>query len=540
MVKDVEYRDYLFKLIVTLIVFVGLLGFLAETTYRGFFESIIKLAQSDEYSYIIISFLTITITFYLALKHIEISHSLRLSKIVFIVILLLSSIITYSLAQLDLEFKLQLMGFSFISIFIALLLLIYEPSRICEIIFFLTPLLLIPLPLKLIDTLTLILSKHIDKLVGAISGASIEPIRLSIKAACSGVIIVNPILAVTPLLVYIMAFSIDKPVRKITTLILSLSTTLLIGFLGILMRILILIYTTMKLGINHAYILLQYPPSILYTIISTLIALYFVKKYLKFKEHPHRNLLNLSLKATWERITGILLLAVIIVSSMSLIIHVLNSEICVSNITINANNVSDYLENPAKYLSTSKIIFTSSEYDAFLTRILGGLRAYRVLVNSTEKQYSGYIELVDIPARLHTWDFYLIIQGYLVKTSWSSSINGVKVNFIVFEYNNQSSVLAYTIIPVIIKTKSRDFNLYTRVSLFNSGSINVTSELNSILYSIILEHLSEQGFRDISGLLNTLSHSLIYILCVFLLYSVIVLIYKYKVRGVFFKWRVSS
>ncbi|MCC6035369.1 MAG: hypothetical protein LM567_07740, partial [Desulfurococcaceae archaeon] len=146
----------------------------------------------------------------------------------------------------------------------------------------------------------------------------------------------------------------------------------------------------------------------------------------------------------------------------------------------------------------------------------------------------------DIPARLHTWDFYLVIQGYLVKTSWSSSINGVKVNFIVFEYNNQSSVLAYTIIPVIIKTKSRDFNLYTRVSLFNSGSINVTSELNSIFYSIILEHLSEQGFRDISGLLNTLSHSLIYILCVFLLYSVIVLIYKYKVRGVFFKWRVSS
>jgi hypothetical protein len=540
MVKDVEYRDYLFKLIVTLIVFVGLLGFLAETTYRGFFESIIKLAQSDEYSYIIISFLTITITFYLALKHIEISHSLRLSKIVFIVILLLSSIITYSLAQLDLEFKLQLMGFSFISIFIALLLLIYEPSRICEIMFFLTPLLLIPLPLKLIDTLTLILSKHIDKLVGAISGASIEPIRLSIKAACSGVIIVNPILVVTPLLVYIMAFSIDKPVRKITTLILSLSTTLLIGFLGILTRILILIYTTMKLGINHAYTLLQYSPSILYTIISTLIALYFVKKYLKFKEYPHRNLLDLSLKATWERITGILLLAVIIVSSVSLIIHVFNIEIGVSNITINANNVSDYLENPAKYLSTSKIVFTSSEYDAFLTRILGGLRAYRVLVNSTERQYSGYIELVDIPARLHTWDFYLVIQGYLVKTSWSSSINGVKVNFIVFEYNNQSSVLAYTIIPVIIKTKSRDFNLYTRVSLFNSGSINVTSELSSILYSIILEHLSEQGFRDISGLLNTLSHSLIYILCVFLLYSVILLIYKYKVRGAFFKWRISS
>lgn len=550
MIKSVEYKDYLFKLIVTLTVFVGLLGFLAETTYREFFKSTIKLAQSEEYSYIIVSFLTTTITLYLALKRIELSHSLRLSKVMFTVILLLLSIITYSLAQLDLEFKVQLMGFSFISISTALLLLICEPSRVCEVVVFLTPLLLIPLPPRFIDSLTLILSKYIGKLVGVVSGvrvietsnftqlevisASSESVILGVEVACTGIIVVSSILVIIPLLAYIVAFSVDKPVRKILILLFSLFTALLIGFLGNFIRVLMLVYAVMKLGVEYAHIFLHYSPSVLYAIVSTLIVLYTARKYLKFKEHSSRNLLeDLLLKITWERVAGVLLLAVIIVGSVSLVLHAISSEVGISHITINTPSISDYLENPVKYLSTSKIVFTSSEYDLFLTRILGGLTVYRVLVRTPEGEYTGYIELTDTPARLHTWCFYLTTQGYLVKALWSSNVEGFRVNFIDIEHNNQSSVLVYTVIPVLVRTESEEFNLYTRISILSSERNESTSELGSVLLSIILEHLSGQARRDISGLLNTLSQSLIYILCVFLLYSVIVLIYKYKVRGVF-------
>jgi len=549
MIRSVERREYTFKLIATLTILAGLLGFLAETTYREFFESIIRLAHSEEYNYIIVSSLTIIIVLYLALKRIDLSHGVRPSKVVFTVVLLLLSIATYSLAQLDLEFRVQLMGFSFVCILTALLLLIYEPSSVGEVLVFLTPLLLIPLPLRLIDPLTLVLSKYIGKLVGIVSRAKIietpvstqleiisvtsEPVKFSVETACTSIVAVSSILIVIPLLLYTVAFSVDNPARKALISLFSLLAALLIGFLGSFIRVLIAVYAIARLSVEHVYTLLHYSPPALYTVISILTVSYIMRKYLKFKEHSPRNLLeDFSLKITWGRVAGILLLVVIIVSSVSLAVHTISSEVGVPNITINAPSISNFLQNPAKYISTSKVVFTSSEYNSFLTRILGALAVYKVIARSPEGLYTGYIELTDTPAKLHTWEFCLALQEYLVKASWSSSVSSVKVNFIAIERGNWRGVLAHTLFPVIVRTPSGEYSIYTRISLFSEEASNITGKLSSILLSVILEHSGERAGVGVIGFLNILSQSSIYILGVFLVYFVVVLIYKYRVRGV--------
>ncbi len=543
----------MFKLIAGFTVFTGILGHLAETSYREFFESIIRLAQSEEHSYIIVSFFTVFAVLYLSTRYIGFSYGFRPSKTVFATALLVLSMAIYSIARVDLVHRVQLMGLSFTCIFIALLLLIYEPSTLGEAVVLLTPLLLIPLPSATLDILTPVLSRYIGRLAGVVTGvriieapgftqlevvsASGETVRLSVETACTGIVTVSSILAITPLLVYIVSFSVDRPVRKILVSIVSLFIALLIGLTGNFIRVLIVVYATMRLGAEQAYRLFHYSPSLIYSVLSVLVAFHLIKKYLKFKTHWSRSLqVNLALKVTWERVAGVLLLAIIIAGSVSVILRIINTSSNVPSVVVNVNSIKDYLEKPEGYLSTSRVNFINARYDLFLTRVLGALATYRVVAISMGEIYSGYIEVVDTPARLHTWEFCLTLQGYFVKASWSSSIEGIRVNFISIERGDWRGVLAYTIIPIIIRTLSGEYTIYTRVSLIGVESNDVTDKLSAILLSIIQEHSSQvtTSSNNISGLLSIFSQSLVFILgilFVYFVYLTIVFVYRFKSRS---------
>ncbi len=543
-----EYRDYAFKLTSGFTVLTGLLGYLAETSYREFFESITRLAQSEEYSYIIVSFFTILAVLYLSTRYIGFSYGFRLSKVVFVSVLLVLAVAIFSLARVDLEYRVQLMGLSFTCIFIALLMLVYEPITLSEAVVLLTPLLLIPLPARLVDFLTPVLSRYIGKLVGVVTGVRViespgftqlevttpsgETVRLSVEAACTGIVTASSILAITPLLVYIASFSVDKLARKATASLLSILTALAIGLLGNFVRVLLVVYTATKLGAEQAYTLFHYSPSLIYSLLSVLAAFYLVRRYLKFKAYWSRTVhRELALGATWEYAAGVLLLVAIATGIISAGLHIVSTSTGSLNAVISASDVADYLQNPAKYLSTSKLRFTGAVYDSFLTRVLGALATYRVQAVSLGEYYTGYIEVVDTPARLHTWELCLTLQGYFVKASWSSSVEGVKVHFILIERGRWRGVLAHVIIPVTIRTPSREYTVYTRVSLLGAGSESVADKLSEALLSIIREHsVQVDSSVDGSALLAVLSQSLTFILGALFTYSIVVLAYRLR-RG---------
>lgn len=544
-----EYRDYLFKLTAGFTVFTGILGYLAESSYREFFESIIRLAQSEEHSYIIVSFFTVLAVLYLSARYIGFSYGFRPSKTVFAGALLVLSVAIYSLARVDLVYRVQLMGLSFTCIFIALLLLVYEPNTLSEAVVLLTPLLLIPLPGSALDFLTPVLSRYVGRLAGAITGARVieapgftqlevmsasgETVRLSVEAACTGIVTASSILAITPLLVYIVSFSVNRPVKKLLVSVVSLFIALLIGLTGNLVRVLIVVYATMRLGAEQAYTLFHYSPSLIYSVLSVLAAFHLVKKYLKFKTYWSRSLqVDLILKATWERVAGVLLLVIVIAGFVSVILGIINTSTGIPSVVVNVSSVKEYLEKPEVYLSTSRVNFTNARYDLFLTRVLGALATYRVIARSMGETYSGYIEVVDTPARLHTWELCLTLQGYFVKASWSSSVEGVKVNFISIERGDWRGVLAYTIIPVTVKTPSGEYTVYTRVSLMGVESSDVTDKLSAVLLSIIQEHSSQvTSSNNVSGLLSIFSQSLVFILGALFVYFAVVLMYRYRARS---------
>ena len=541
-------RSYVFKLVAGFTVFTGLLGYFAETAYREFFEYIIKLAQSEEYSYIILSFFTIFTILYLSTRYIGFSFSIRPSKIVFTVALLVSSIAIYLLAQVNLEHRVQLMGLSFACTFIALVLLIYEPNTLREITVLLTPLLLIPIPAEVVDYLTPIFSKCIGRVVGSLTRARVietpgftqlevispsgELVRLSVEVACTSIIPVSSIMVITPLIVYLVSFSTDNAVRKVAVVLASLLTGLLIGLTGNFIRVLLLVYAAMRIGVEQAYVLLHYSPSLVYSLISVLLVFYITKRHLKFKAYWSRSLQKeLALKVTWEYVAGVLLLLIIITGIVSTVLHVISVNTRLLSVEVNTSDVSEYLQNPAKYLSTSKLEFMNNTYELFLTRVLGALVAYRVLARSMNTTYNGYIEVVDTPARLHTWEFYLTLQGYFTRASWSSDIECIRVNYISIERGEWRGVLAYTIIPTTIKTPSGDHVLYTRVSLVSVELSNITSELADSFLSIIREHSSQVvTSSDISGLMSTLSQGLTFILGVLVVYFIVLFIYRYRAR----------
>ncbi|MFZ8783273.1 MAG: exosortase/archaeosortase family protein [Desulfurococcaceae archaeon] len=543
-----EYRDYAFKLTSGFTVLTGLLGYLAETSYREFFESITRLAQSEEYSYIIVSFFTILAVLYLSTRYIGFSYGFRLSKVVFASVLLVLAVAIFSLARVDLEYRVQLMGLSFTCIFIALLMLVYEPTTLSEAVVLLTPLLLIPLPARLVDSLTPVLSRYIGKLVGVVTGVRViespgftqlevttpsgETVRLSVEAACTGIVTASSILAITPLLVYIASFSVDKLARKVTISLLSILTALSIGLLGNFVRVLLVVYAATRLGAEQAYTLFHYSPSLIYSLLSVLAAFYLVRRYLKFKAYWSRTVHGeLALGATWEYVAGVLLLVAIATGIISAGLHIVSTSTGSLNAVISASDVADYLQNPAKYLSTSKLRFTGAVYDSFLTRVLGALATYRVQAVSLGEYYTGYIEVVDTPARLHTWELCLTLQGYFVKASWSSSIEGVKVHFILIERGKWRGVLAHVIIPVTIRTPSREYTVYTRVSLLGAGSESLADKLSEALLSIIREHsVQVDSSVDGSALLAVLSQSLTFILGALFTYSIVVLAYRLR-RG---------
>jgi hypothetical protein len=549
--SGLERGDYSFKLIAGFVVFAGLIGFLLETTYREFFESIIKLSLSEEYSYIIVSFFTVLTVLYLATRYIGFSYGVRLSKVVFAATLLAFSIAIYMLARVDLERGVQLMGLSFVCVFVSLLVFVYEPSTLREVIVLLTPLLLIPLPTSIIDSLTPTLSRYIGLLAGFVTGARViespgftqievvsasgESVRLSVEAACTGIVTTSCIVAVAPLLAYIASFSVDKPLRKVTISLLSILTALMIGLVGNFIRVILVIYVAMNLGVEYAYTFFHYSPSILYSAISVLAAVYIMRRYLNFKEIPSRSLReDFTPRATWDYIAGVLLLLIIVVGATSLIVQSASTGSGIPSVIVEAHSVSEYISNPAKYLSTSRLVFTGGVYDAFLTRVLGALSVYRVSASSIGELYTGYIELVDTPARLHTWELCLTLQGYSVKSSWSTDVEGARVNFIVIERGVWRGVLAYTLIPITIRTPSGGYNVYTRVSLVSGEVVNATGKLTSALISIIVEHSSVQSRGG--GVLNTLMQAFIYMIGVFLAYLVVLAIYKlygYRVKGVF-------
>ena len=464
-----------------------LTGLAASTVYREFFDSIVRLASSEEYSYIIVSLFSMVITLYLSLRYIGFSYGVRLSKIIFATLLALFSLALYSVSTSLLEYKIQLEGLSFSLFFISLILLVYEPVTPGEIIPLLTPFLLIPLPAGFVDRLTPLLSRYIGRIAGFLTGVRVveapgftqlevptpsgEVARFSIEAACTGIVTLSSIISVIPVLIYMVTFSSDKPLRKTIVSLTSIIISLLIGLLGNLIRVLLLVYGAMYMGVQQAETLFHYSPSLVYSFLSALIAFYLVNKYARFPPVITKALAKHTARdVSWEYVSGVFVVAAFFTLIVLALVPITTTASSVQQaLVVNPPSIDDYVKNPEKYLSTTTIAFTGKQYDQYLTNVLGALAVYRVEVVSPTGIYQGYVEVVDTTARLHTWQLCLTVQGFNILSSWSSVVNNTRIVFIALEKGSWRGLLGYVILPVTLKVGGETVNMYTRVSLEAPG-----------------------------------------------------------------------
>lgn len=490
-------RDYTVKLAASYTFFAAVLVFFMQTVYRDYLKSLVSLALTEEYSYLLVSLFTVFATMYLSVKFVGLSYGIRLSKLVASLAGFSTSILLYIISTQNVEYSIQLQGASLSLLFVSLILFIYEPVSPTDVVPLLTPLLLIPLPAGVVDSVTPLLSKLVGRVAAFITGveyveSAYAYLRVEtqagtyefvVEAVCSGIVTLSSIISVFPVLAYMITVSTASPRRKLAAALLSLVAGIGVGLTGNLVRVLLVVYVARYLNPHTALTVFHYSPSILYSALSTIISYYIAFKYANLRYILPRPLVvnrQLSL-APWEAVSGTILILTIMVSTICLALTSIPTTGLRGGLTISVESVEHLVENPILILNGNGVHVVYNIRDSYLARILGALNVHRVRVVVDGNLYSGYIELVDTPARLHTWQLCLTLQGYNVLASWSSG-NGVnQFNYILIEKNDLQYILVYKLFPVVVKTPSYETVIYARISL-----LRPCSDLNTCIDKVTL------------------------------------------------------
>jgi len=537
--RAIDREDYLVKLSAGFTILLSVTAFLAQSLYRGFFESVIKLALSEEYSYILVSFFTVIAVVYLSIRYVGFSYSVRLSKVLASSFLAVLAVSTYLLSRFNPEHYVHLQGLSFAFFFVSTAVLVYDPTSPAHIIPMVTVFLLIPLPTSVVDSVTPVFSRVIGRVVAVLTGSRLVETPgyvmlevttpsgvhlLSVEAACTGIVTLSSVVAVVPVLALLASLGRARMSKKVLVSLVATASALALGFLGNLMRVLLVVYTARSADIETAMAIFHYSPSAIYSSISVLVAFLVVSKYGKLEAvSTARRGLTDKLDVSWSYVLGVLTLALVMVSAVSSATLAVESTLATSgsSLSVEAEDFESLLENPAAYFSTGGVTYLSAYYDSYLTRVLGALAVYNVVLEFSGGIYRGYLEIVDTSAKLHTWQLCLSVQGYRVTKSWSRSYGALQVSYVVAERGEEAYLLTYTLLPTTVRSGVADYSLFTRISVFTPFEDLATAVDDS---TKLIMAIAGEGGKEVElqteavSVLLTTSYSLLATLVAYLLF----------------------
>jgi len=485
---ELRYVSYRAKLVVSFTSTLLLLSILAQVLYKDFLRSIALLVFNEEYSYLFSSLFTVLAVLYLSLRYTGLSYGVRPSKVVLSVAFALLATVLHYIASIDPEYMVQLMGFSFSLVFIGVTLMIYELSSLAEVLPLLSPLLLIPVPTSFVDSLTPYLSKAVARIVAFLTGARIiaSPgftelevstpggiARFNVEAICTGIVAIGAVLAIAPLLLYVASFSIGKLLRRVGVALLVAVSALAVGFVGCIIRVLIVVLAAKSIGVDHAYQLLHYSPSILYSSIAVIIAYHIINRFCRFRQVMPQATGRVFATVSWGYVAGAQLVVAIIVFSVIGLSQLICSPSpeAIPEKVVHVSSLESFVKDPEIYVLNVSNAKVYKYFDEYLTRVLNALAVYRALITVGNETLSGYIEVVDTPARLHTLQLCLTLQGYNVVSTWSGIVGSAKTVYMALEKSGWRGVLAYTVLPVEVVYGDSSVRMFVRVSLMSGGDM---------------------------------------------------------------------
>ncbi len=469
--------------IVLLAVLVSVIVIIMYNYYTPHLLEYYSLLSVEEYTYLLILIpLTLFTLFKILVKHTEIEDRFYPEKMLAGIISLVLSASFYSLTLLNPQYILQLSIISLVLFVWGLLVVVLRFDRwwipLLVLIFLFS---MVPLPMDYIQSAAYELTPIVTKSAAIITGSGIVETRVytalkvvdkdgfirlfRVAPVCSGITSLLSILALLPLILYLAAESVDPPIRKIIYTILAAISSALTVFVGNILRLAMIVWIARNMGYQEAIGAFHSFPSLIYVSIATIVGILFISRLrlpgLKAKLGPIviKRVVKPRMYIPYTSILAILALFIILI-----------------------NVSSSYVSQPVpttsftKLLSNPSIVVFNETSNALVKSIpqpiigeaLGALDVRSINVRYGDSSYTGYLELAENPGRFHGWYVCLTAQGYRIEKSWSESLHGLIINYMIILKNNRKLLLGYTIYkyPVIINNK--ETTMYIRVSLFAS------------------------------------------------------------------------
>jgi hypothetical protein len=515
-----ESRDYGRVVVAGFTILTGLMVFLSESLYRTVLEDYMKLALVEEYSYLIVVLFSVMILFYYLLRDLGLSYEVRVGKTLASALLASLSLVFYVSRLFDLEYSIQYGSISLVLITLSLITVVYNPSTLKDLIPLLSLFFLVPLPTSFVDSITPYLSRFVGRLAALLTGATLVegpaytrlmietpsgPTLFDVGVVCSGITVISSVLAAVPVIVYLAVSSPYSVRRKLTGALVSFSLATLIGFLGGLVRVVLVVFASTTYGVEVGMGFTRYLPSAIYSAISVLTALLIANKYVGLRYVTPRPLLK-RVNVEWGYVAGVLMVVLAFLSAYTITLSQIvasHENASLSNdIIVDLAELSDFTNHPPRYVfnASKNLKLVRYSYNSYLTRVLGASSVYDVLVVGNVS-YTGYVEVVETPGRLHTWQLCLALQEYKVLNSWSKLVNGTRLYFIEVGKEGFRGVLGYVLIPVIAKAPEEKVVAYVRVSLMRlSSGASVDSAIKEVeggLLEISAGGGSAQALEDV-------------------------------------------
>lgn len=500
--------------------------------YKVFWSGLSSLLLDEGYGYLSVALVIVLILIYMSLR--ESGFSIGFSPLRLLASLLLVdlSLLFYFLSNLYLDYVVQLQGLSLTLLFLSLLLLVFRPVYARDILPLLSLFLLIPPPSGFFDSLTPWLSRSIGSLIAWLSGSGFQSgpgyallyvsspagtVSFEVARACTGIVTMSSVLAVAPVILYLLAYSPRGVLSKLLASLLALTAGIMVGLIGNIIRVLLVVVGTRLWGPGIGLELFHYTPSIIYSALSVWLSFLVAFRIGGLNESLPRIRIGAG-PGTIRGIAGVTIVLLMLAGSYASIIEAagyLSGRGDGSGRSIvAAPSIDGFLADPLDYMNSGFKVLSNVK-DEWLTSVLNALDVYRVLLEYNGSVYNGFVEVVDNPGRLHTWQLCLQLQGYTINESHTMDVNGSIINVIYMEKNNRGYVLSYRLIPVDVETADGEvLKMWVRASILSPGGLGEVSKMRDALLSMTPSTREGNIYPGLTRLLSYTAYILITVILI--------------------------
>jgi len=437
---------------------VAALAVAVSVFFRGSVKAYAESLQIEEYSYLIV---LAPVSLYIVADVVGRFGSLR-GLDLFRALSLFGGVLTasavYAASRLAVEYALQLEILSLVILSSSIILFAYSEfdSPVAPLVAALLMVLLVPAPRGLLDSLSSALLYPTARLAAMLSGARLTseggfvllvvdggsgaPKVFQVAPQCSGVVSLMAVLSLAPAVLYMASRSPAKPGSKAAAAAKALLLASATVFGGNVLRIALVVYAARALGLEAAMRLFHWTPSVIYVAAATILALREVLRLPRPVEAQRRTNRAVSVEVGPAVAKLALIAAAIILFAVA--VRALN--VGLPALSVPHVDPAKIIEAPHEVVFNATRLNVQAAPNPRVGAAIGAFALYDVVIREGGREFYGYIELGESPARFHSWFVCLSAQGYTVEKSWSEAGN-TTVTFIVASRGLFRVLLAYTV-----------------------------------------------------------------------------------------------